>query len=181
MRPSELWLDVTNMYWLIHYILNCFYCKFYIVISHVLFDWKSKLLNEWMNEWMIWRVGSFISVGWLAGRVLASRGSCCAVDLRAGSSSVPGSFWCSPVCDGKTYISCTCTITQCIVTIWGRGNPCGLSAITQSGIVNISLGRFHGGVGGGSRLPQNLDGTPNFLHSFLMNRVRLCNRLHQTG
>ena len=27
-------------------ILNCFYCKFYIVISHVLHDWKLKLLNE---------------------------------------------------------------------------------------------------------------------------------------
>jgi len=34
-------------------ILNCFYCKFYIVISHVLPDWKSFWMNEWMNEYVM--------------------------------------------------------------------------------------------------------------------------------
>jgi len=41
-------------------------------------------------------------------------------------------------------------------------------------------GRNHWG-GRGSGPLQNLDRPPNFLHSFLMNRVWLCNRLHQTG
>jgi len=33
----------------------------------------------------------------------------------------------------------------------------------------------------GSGPPQNLDGPPQLLRSFLMKRVWLCNRLHQTG
>ena len=47
--------------------------------------------------------------------------------------------------------------------------------------VTMYHGRNHWGVGGRVRTSPKFGRTPNFLNSFLMNIVWLCNRLHQSG
>jgi len=46
-------------------------------------------------------------------------------------------------------------------------------------VIVVGMGATSGGRVSGP-LPK-FGRTPNFLHSFLMNRVRLCDRLHLTG
>jgi len=109
------------MYWLIHYILNCFYCKFYIVISHVLNDWILKLLNEWMNEWMnmhmlsFRRIKMYIKSDNVAGKSVLYSGGC------------PWDMW---------------SYSQCLVffdvsrhhhagDVWGRWAPGGIRQMSQ--------------------------------------------------
>ena len=61
-----------------------------------------------------------------------------------------------------------------------RDEHFGCCTVIQTNIGgNAAMGATTGGRG--SEFPLNLDGPPNFLHSFLMNRVWLCNRLHQTA
>jgi len=81
------------------------------------------------------------------------------------------------------------TSLACVVYLLGsmesrlRQSPACLSILGLACTYSLRCSTFLGATTGGRgvRTSPKFGRTPNFLHNFSMNRVWLCNRLHQTG